>query len=84
MHVPTFRVIVALHGFGFFAITGIAFWLPLYLANTYGKTVTQYDYAGNNVGEIAGVFGNAGLSTGCLSTLAGAVVLYGRRLWQSL
>lgn len=77
MRVPTFRVIVALHGFGFFAITGIAFWLPLYLANTYGKTVTQYDYAGNNVGEIAGIFGNAGLSTGLLSTLAGAVVLLG-------
>jgi MFS family permease len=77
LRVPTFRVIVALHAMGFFAITGIAFWLPLYLANTYGKTVTQYDFAGNNVGEIASPFGVAGLSPGLLATLAGAVVLLG-------
>jgi MFS family permease len=74
MRVPTFRVIVALHALGFFAITGIAFWLPLYLANTYGNKVTRYDFAGNNIGHITR---DVGISPTLLATLAGAVVLLG-------
>jgi MFS family permease len=76
--IPTFRVILAMHIFGFFAIAGIATWLPIYLGNTYGQKVTQYDSAGNVVGEpLSSHFGSAGLSHLLVSVLAGGVVILG-------
>ncbi|HEX9068639.1 MAG TPA: MFS transporter [Ktedonobacterales bacterium] len=91
--IPTFRTIVGMHAAGFFALTSIAFWLPIYLANTYGRTVNQYDQSGIKVGApVPSHFGDAGLSPGLVPVLAGGVVLlggilgnlYGPRMARSL
>src|SRR5258707_1393251 len=78
LRIPTFRVILGMHIFGFFAIAGIATWLPIYLGNTYGQLVTRYDGAGNPVGDpVASYFGAAGLRPFLVSVLAGGVVILG-------
>lgn len=63
LRIPTVRVIVALHALGFFALTGISYWLSIYLNDTYGKGAPG--------------FGDAGLSPKLVPILGGAVVLIG-------
>jgi len=63
LRIPSFRVIVALHALGFFALTGVTSWLVIYLSDTYGSVGSYYP--------------QEGLSPGMVSFLAGAVILLG-------
>ncbi|HET9979158.1 MAG TPA: MFS transporter [Ktedonobacterales bacterium] len=63
LRIPSFRVIVALHALGFFALTGVTSWLVIYLSDTYGSVGSFYP--------------KEGLSPGMVSFLAGALILLG-------
>lgn len=63
LKIPTVRVIIALHALGFFALTGITYFLSIYLNRTYGRGAPD--------------FGGAGLSPRLVPILGGAVVLIG-------
>ncbi|HLZ20819.1 MAG TPA: MFS transporter [Ktedonobacterales bacterium] len=63
LRIPTVRVIIALHALGFFALTGVSYFLSIYLNRTYGKGAPG--------------FGDAGLSPKLVPVLGGAVVLIG-------
>jgi MFS family permease len=76
--IPSFRVILGMHIFGFFAIASIATYLPFYLGNVYGRVVTVYDSTGTPTGNtIPSHFGSAGLSDLLVGVLAGGVVIVG-------
>lgn len=61
--IPTFRVIVGTHAFGFFALTAVTSFSTVYLADTYGI--------------VSGNYPHAGLSKGLVPILAGGIVLLG-------
>jgi MFS transporter, Spinster family, sphingosine-1-phosphate transporter len=63
LRIPTFRVIVALHALGFFALTGVTGFLSIYLFDTYGSESAFYP--------------KVGLSRALVPVLGGAVVLVG-------
>lgn len=63
LRIPTVRVIIALHALGFFALTGVSYFLSFYLNDTYGKGAPG--------------FGDAGLSAKLVPILGGGVVLLG-------
>jgi hypothetical protein len=63
LRIPTFRVIVALHALGFFALTGVTYYLAIYLSDTYGSDGSFYPHEG--------------LSPKLVPILAGVVVLLG-------
>jgi MFS family permease len=76
LKIPTFRVLVAMQIFGFFALAGIAAYLPIYLNNAYGQKVNKFDSFGNAIpGTVDTHFGSVGLKS--VSLLAGAVILIG-------
>jgi len=77
LQIPTVRVILGTHAFGFFALTGVTTFLPIYLSNTYGRLVNHYDKYGALTGTNPGTFPHAGLSNGLVPILGGGVVLLG-------
>jgi hypothetical protein len=78
LRIPTFRVILATHALAFFALTGITFWLPIYLQDTYGQYIIARDASGNRLGtQIPSYFGSAGLDPGLIPIVAGGLVLLG-------
>lgn len=76
LSIPTVRVILGTHAFGFFALTGATSFLPIYLGNTYGKQVNHYAN-GILVGTTPGAFPHAGISLTLVPILGGGVVLIG-------
>ncbi len=76
LRIPTVRVLVAMHACGFFALTAITSFLPIYLTGAYGKIVPKY-VNGDVVGTQPGEFAQAGLSAGLIPILAGGLVLIG-------
>lgn len=77
LRIPTVRVIIALHAFGFFGLTGVTTFLVIYLTDTYGKVAVHLDNFGNVVGKVPGVYPHDGLSYGQVSILAGALIIVG-------
>ncbi len=78
LRIPTFRVIIATHALGFFALTGISFWLPIFLQDTYGQSYNLTDASGNQLPtKVNTYFGAIGLDRGLVPVLAGAIVLIG-------
>ncbi len=77
LRIPTVRVILGTHAFGFFALTGATSFLPIYLENTYGRLVNKYDVGGALVGTTPSAFPHDGLSATVVPIIAGAVVLLG-------
>lgn len=77
LRIPTVRVIIATHAFGFFALTGVTGFLPIYLNSVYGKVVTSHDQFGGITGTTAGPYPHAGLTPGIISILAGGLVILG-------
>jgi MFS family permease len=77
LHIPTVRVIIALHALGFFAITSVTGWMTFYLRSAYGRTVLHRDQFGRVIGVTHGVFAHAGLSPAAIPILVGAVILLG-------
>jgi len=79
LRIPTFRVIIATHAFGFFALTGISFWLSIYLQDTYGQSYHPRDAAGNAdpTKLIQTYFGSNGLDPHLVPVFAGGLVLIG-------
>ena len=77
LRIPTVRVILGTHAFGFFALTGATAYLPIYLGNAYGSMVTNYNKYGEVVGVKPGAFPGAGLHAALIPIIAGAVVLIG-------
>jgi MFS transporter, Spinster family, sphingosine-1-phosphate transporter len=63
LRIPTFRVIIAVHALGFFALTGVTYYLAIYLSDTYGSGGSFYP--------------GTGLSPKLVPILAGVVVLLG-------
>jgi len=77
LRIPTFRAILGLHAFGFFALTSVTGFLPIYLSSTYGQVVVKYGQYGEVAGTEPGAFPHAGLSKGFVPILAGGIVLLG-------
>lgn len=77
LRIPTVRVIIATHAFGFFALTGVTGFLPIYLNSVYGKVVTSHGPFGEITGTTAGPYPHAGLTPGIISILAGGLVILG-------
>jgi MFS transporter, Spinster family, sphingosine-1-phosphate transporter len=77
LRIPTVRVILGTHAFGFFALTGATSWLTIYLGNTYGRAVNHTNKFGVLTGTSPGAFPHAGLSNGMIPIIGGAVVLVG-------
>lgn len=75
--IPTVRVIIGVHAFGFFALTGVTTFVSIYLNDTYGRTVVRRDTYGHIVGTTPGLYPHAGLSATLIPILGGAVVLIG-------
>jgi MFS family permease len=76
LKIPTFRVLVAVQIFGFFALAGTIAYLPIYLNNAYGQKVNKFDSFGKAIpGTVDTYFGSAGLKS--ISLLAGVVILLG-------
>jgi MFS family permease len=77
LQIPTFRVLVAMQIFGFFAIAGVVAYLPIYLNSVYGQQTRTFDAQGNVIKDafVPTHFGHVGLAS--TSILAGAVVLIG-------
>jgi MFS family permease len=77
LHIPTFRVVLGTHLFGFFALTGVTTFLPIYLTDAYAKVVIKRDQFGHILPEQPGPYPHAGLSAGIVPILAGGLVLAG-------
>ncbi len=78
LRIPTFRVIIATHALGFFALTGISFWLSIYLQDTYGQSYYLRDASGDKLGApVPTYFGSHGLDPHLVPVLAGGLVLIG-------
>ncbi|MGZ3639236.1 MAG: spinster family MFS transporter [Ktedonobacterales bacterium] len=77
LRIPTVRIIIATHAFGFFALTGVTGFLPIYLNSVYGQVVTKHDPFGKITGTTAGPYPHAGLTPGIISILAGGLVILG-------
>lgn len=46
LRIPTVRVIIATHAFGFFALTGVTGFLSIYLFDVYGTSSKRFPHAG--------------------------------------
>lgn len=77
LRIPTVRVIIATHAFGFFALTGVTGFLPIYLNSVYGKVVTSHDPFGRIIGTTDGPYPHAGLTPGIIAIVAGGLVILG-------
>ena len=77
LRIPTVRVILGTHAFGFFALTGATSFLPIYLNNTYGRLVSHYGKFGAVIGTTPGTYPHSGLSLGLVPIVGGGVVLVG-------
>lgn len=77
LRIPTVRVIIGTHALGFFALTGVTGFLPIYLNNTYGAVVAKHDRYGQIMGATPGAYPHAGLSLGTIAILAGGLVVIG-------
>jgi len=77
LKIPTFRVLIGMQVFGFFAIAGIVAYLPIYLNNAYGQEVRKFDSFGNAIKgtSVPTHFGSVGLTT--IGLLTSVVVLIG-------
>ncbi|HEY1389513.1 MAG TPA: MFS transporter [Ktedonobacterales bacterium] len=73
LRIPTFRVIVALHALGFFALTGVTYWLVIYLSDTYGSAGSAYSGVGLSPKLVPILAGAVALIGGILGNLAGGV-----------
>ncbi|MFI5272238.1 MAG: spinster family MFS transporter [Ktedonobacterales bacterium] len=77
LRIPTFRVILGTHLFGFFALTGVTSFLSIYLTHTYVNSVIKYDSFGHSIGTTAGPYPQGWLGPKLVPILAGALVLIG-------
>lgn len=77
LRIPTIRIIIATHAFGFFALTGVTGFLPIYLNSVYGQVVASHDDYGRITGTTAGPYPHAGLTPGIIAILAGGLVILG-------
>lgn len=77
LRIPTFRVILGTHIFGFFALTSVTSFATVYLSDTYARSVVKVDQYATPIGTQPGPFPNAGLSPHIVPILAGGMVIVG-------
>lgn len=77
LRIPTVRALVGMHAFGFFALTAVTGFFPIYLNATYGREVAKLDQFGKVIGTTPGPFPTNGLDRFYVPILAGAIVLLG-------